>query len=1448
MIRLSRVFLLLVVIKFYGQNPTINLNSSTHNTSGTYCGYWFYDNGGPNANYANNIDFWITFLGQAPPNTHVRLTFVEFDIKPDDTLYIYDGPDINSPLLGKHNNNHNPLTGNNNVVMASLGNTSGALTVRIKTNSSNNGAGWYASVVCAQACQKITPQLNFSLTQPTPHFEDGYWYIDVCDGQPINFAALGSGPTVFPENDVLYHQDSTNCTFTWILGDNTTLNGQFVTHTYSAPNGYNVYLFITDNNGCVSTQPFYVRVRIAGEHIINVNPPPPICTGQAINLNAWNTPDATVVTTSQIATIQTQFYNTLTHIPDGPNCPTQCYNTPVTFTGFPPNSTIQSEQDILSICINIEHSFAGDLAFRIICPNGQSVVLDSYDNSGSAHLGQALDGDPCESNCQTQPTGCSYGTGWTYCWSSVYPQQGLLNNLDAGTSPIPPTDTNNHTNYLTPENSLSGLIGCPLNGTWSIEICDEWAIDDGWVFWWSLTLQNQNLTTGWTYSVPVDYVTWSSNNPNAVINYVNDTTATFIANEPGTYPINVVVTDVFGCTYTANFNITASGVIPPVLGPDTTICQGQSITLTATGGTSYVWNTGATSSSITVSPSQTTAYIVTATSNNCSLVDTIVVNVISLPTVSAGSDDNTCDLSYNLQGYVSEGIVTWSYSGPGEAFFSNLNNPTTNVSVDSQGIYYFILTANNNGCIKSDTVKITFTEMPQANAGEDIFLCDLSTQLNAIPSVGQGTWSLISGPGEVIFENPNLPNTQITVTTQGTYILQWTENNGNNCISSDEVTINLWQQPVANAGSLDSTCLLSYTFNAVPSVGNGAWSLLSGPGNAFFSNVHSPSSNVSVSDYGEYFFVWTENNNGCISSDTVKIVFNYIPQSNFTVETIKCYGDTVKVVFTGLSDNTAVYNWNFGQANVISGSEAGPYLITFTQPGTYQISLVVSQHGCTSDETIVTVQNPPKLEVSLSKQDLSCFGAMDGKVFSTVTGGTPPYSYLWNNGAISPFIVDVIAGYYSLIVTDNNGCSATDSIYVNEPPKLFIDIPDTILACKDSVITLIASVTGGTYPYSLLWNTGESTYSINVNPQVSTTYSVSVYDANNCLAYDNTFIYVYPPLQITYTTSEDSICPGTLFTIYPQASGGTGGPYQFYINQQLYENLPISLYPSFSQSYQLMVKDACNYKAITYVPVYVYPMPPINPTSNIVSGCVPLTVIFNESSPDEGQSYFWDFGDGEGALVKNPIHIFKNPGVYSVTLTVISKDGCKVINTYPNWIHVYPKPTAKFIPEPERVSLIKPEIHFLNYSTLADSVMWFFGDGDSSSIYQPIHLYPPITGEYKVTLITYTQQGCVDSAIYKVYVDPVFVFYAPTAFSPNNDLINDKFRVYAYGIDYSSFKLEIYDRWGNIIWSTNNIDEEWEGTAKNGDLLPAGTYTWKAYFKDYSGNLQIRTGPVTIIR
>lgn len=673
------------------------LDATTHNTVQTGCSYWFYDDGNVGGDYTANQDRWITFNSSDAVNTHIKISFANFTLAAGDTLKIYDGPNTSSPVLGSFSMS-NPITTANSIYQASISNVSGDLTIRFKSNATNQAAGWNAAISCTPMCQAMIPTVDTLQMSPLPNDSN---YVDICFGQTVNFAALGAGSGVFPENDMLYHQDSTNTLFIWDFGDGVSDTGRVIPHLYTVPSGYDVSLRLVDVHGCTSTLFYNLRVRISSNPIQEINPLPDICAGDSINLVTGENGASTIVVkpSGSIQTVTSE-YDSLTFIPDGPNCAVQCYGTPVTFTTFPAGAVIQSASDISAICINMEHTFAGDLSFRIICPNGNNVVLDSYDNSGGADLGisNSNDGSPTCSASANPP-----GTGWTYCWSEIYPQQGTMNTLDAGTSPIPATNLVTNTGYITPQNPLSGLVGCPLNGTWSIEICDNWGADNGYVFSWDLTLTNNTAGVGWSYTVPLSYTTW--NGP--YINTTSDSTATILPDTSGTFTYTAYITDAFGCVYDTSFNVDVVDVPHPDLGNDTIACAGSIVTFDAGPGGAYQWSTG--SNTQTASTDISGIYSVTvANSNgtiNCVSVDSVMVTFVDNASVDLGADQ--C---------VTSGPVILDAHNPGFSYHWSSGETTQILNVNNSGMYSVTVSMGNfNMCGDVDSVNIAIIPTPVLN-------------------------------------------------------------------------------------------------------------------------------------------------------------------------------------------------------------------------------------------------------------------------------------------------------------------------------------------------------------------------------------------------------------------------------------------------------------------------------------------------------------------------------------------------------------------------------------------------------------------------------------------------------------------------------------------------------------------------------------------------------------
>lgn len=706
------LFLVLLYFSVLVNSQPVYLISDGGTHSTCYCN--FFDSGNSGGNYGANEDFTITFHSTSGTNTHIKMSINNFDVDPSDTLYVFDGSNIAAPLIGAYNNTNNPAS---TAFQATIYNVSGDLTFRFRSNGVTQASGWFASLSCIPLCQQVWAAVDTLVFDPLP---DDSGYVDICHGDTITFAALGSGPGVFPQNGILYTQDAASSLFIWNFGDGTIDTGQVIAHYYSAIHGYDISIQVIDNHGCTNTNFLPLRVRISGNPISTVNPLPNICSKDdtleiTVGYDINNVIQVVPVVSTQASS---QSFDSTLFIPDGNLCSVQCYNTDVTFTSFVPGATITSASDILSICVNMEHSYVGDLGFTIYCPNGQNVVLDPNTHSGGAYLGSPMGGASHDAyDSDTYPCDPAYnpsGVGSTYCWSEIYSQQGTMDILSYGTSPVDSTNQITHTNYITSENPLSGLIGCPLNGTWNIQICDDFTIDNGYIFNWTLNLDPSLLPTGWWYDVPIDSFAWGGS-------YIVGTTDSSIFVYPstgGTYTYSLTIYDAFGCTYDTTLNIIV--VDKPVvnLGNDTSLCDGTILTLDAgnPNADAYLWSTGATSQQIQVNTTGTYIAEVTNTDGGalqCKDSDTIIVTFFPVPVVNLGSD--TCiETGIVLDaGFVPNYIYNWS---------TGATTPTINVS--STGIYFVeVQSGTGSPCFDKDTINIKLIPHPVVDLGPDTTIC-----------------------------------------------------------------------------------------------------------------------------------------------------------------------------------------------------------------------------------------------------------------------------------------------------------------------------------------------------------------------------------------------------------------------------------------------------------------------------------------------------------------------------------------------------------------------------------------------------------------------------------------------------------------------------------------------------------------------------------------------------
>jgi gliding motility-associated-like protein len=265
--------------------------------------------------------------------------------------------------------------------------------------------------------------------------------------------------------------------------------------------------------------------------------------------------------------------------------------------------------------------------------------------------------------------------------------------------------------------------------------------------------------------------------------------------------------------------------------------------------------------------------------------------------------------------------------------------------------------------------------------------------------------------------------------------------------------------------------------------------------------------------------------------------------------------------------------------------------------------------------------------------------------------------------------------------------------------------------------------------------------------------------------------------------------------------------------------------------------------------VEVYAMPTASFTSDSISGCDPLSVTFtNTSVSDFPITYVWMFGDGTTSGVKNPTHVYSPAGVYNVSLAISSTIGCPGTNTFvvPGMVNVLPAPFAAFNFSPTSTTIFDPDIYFTNQSLNAFTWSYDFGDGQSSTVSDPIHTYNTYDS-YTVVLTAISNFGCVDTAVRIVTILPEFKFWVPNCFTPGNkDGMNDVFVPIV--ICAEEYEFYVYTRWGELIFKSKTPLEGWDGTYKGKPCQP-DVYAWLITFTNAETRLyEEHRGHVTILK
>ena len=771
------------------------------------------------------------------------------------------------------------------------------------------------------------------------------------------------------------------------------------------------------------------------------------------------------------------------------------------------------------------------------------------------------------------------------------------------------------------------------------------------------------------------------------------------------------------------------------------------------------------------------------------------------------------------------------------------NIPTTNGTCTITAVYSADPTCTRTVTVTSppscSTCNITASNTGPYCEGQSISLS--ATTVNNANYVWRG-------PGGYFATGQNVTIPNSTVAMSGTYSLTayLTSAAGllDSCNSTTVVVVN--PIPLVNAGLDDTLCINeTATLNATGAT-TYAWN--ADPSLSSLTIANPIASPITTTTY-----TVTGTLNGCSATD--QVVINVAPDFTITNNALPvfCFGECNGSIATSLIPSSGpyanyLYSWNTGQTTQnISNLCTGDYILT-----------VENNAGCAKTVT-VTVSSPTEVVLTeTSNAPVFCFGGSNGTANVLATGGVPGYNYTWLPlGAVGSSNNSLTAGTYTVIAVDQSGCSDTINVLINQPTELVIDsIRDTLL-CIGQGTSLSALISGGTAPYQISWNNGTSTLTGNniiVTPQVTTNYTLSVTDANGCV-YQNPLVQIVnvnPPLQMNSIVA-NAICEGDKRNVSVLASGGNGNHFFTWSPSANVTSLnptssSVDLTPNVTTTYTVIVNDDCGTPSSqTNFVLTVNPKPVLSIVPSKLQGCEPLSLTLAGTSSNSPTTCLWTFGDNTTSTVcGNVPKTFINDGVFQVSYTVNDANGCS--NTVFKNITVHPLPVAIFNAYPQPANILEPELTFYNL-TDANIVAqtWMFYDSiySTSTLPRPTHEFTS-PGEYDVTLIVVTDKGCIDTTIQTVKIDENISFYVPNAFTPDDDGKNDNFT--AYGVGIENFKMSVYDRWGQIIKITDNINEGWDGKLGSGKKAEVGVYIYRIETTDIRKIKKVTFGHINLVR
>lgn len=952
------------------------------------------------------------------------------------------------------------------------------------------------------------------------------------------------------------------------------------------------------------------------------------------------------------------------------------------------------------------------------------------------------------------------------------------------------------------------------------------------------TLQNALCNGGNTGSIistpsggttPYTYTWTSTNGQTASTQNVTNASA-------GTYTITLA--DATGCSATASTIVTEPTALPASASTNqNALCFGGntgSISATAIGGTSpytYSWTStnGQTATTQNVTNASAGTYTITITdANNCTSTATTIVTEPTVIVPTASTLQNVlCNggTTGSISATASGGTAPYSYSWTS----TNGQTASTQSVMNASAGTYSVTVTDGNNCTSTATTVVTEPTVivPTASALQNVLCNGGSTgSITATATGGTSpyTYSWTSTNGQTA-------STQnITNASAGTYTVTVTD--ANNCTSTATTLVTEPTVVSATATTVQNVlCNGGNTGNITTTPVGGtapytySWTATNGQ-TASTQNITNASAGI--------YTVALSDANGCSTTASTTVTEPTIVSATLSiVQNVLCNGGNTGSISSTVSGGTAPYTYSW---NTLLGSASSSTVSSLTA-GNYTLG-VADANGCQASPQSITVTEPTGLSISFATINPTCTTL--GLISSTVTGGTGTYTYLWSpTNATTSSISNLAVGNYSLTVTDQNGCSKASSTQLTNTSSITATItPLTGQCLAGNQFSFSSNITDPAATYS--WSFGDNS-SLNTTATPTYTYAAAgnyivglTVSLGTCTDTDNTTINVYssPVAQASANTP----CEGKDLMLSGLPSGmanyAWSGPSSSTVQNPIIPNCTNALVGT----YTLTVTDIHGCIGSTTTNVAMNGLPSASITGTNLQGCTPIKSDFvctNQSFA----SYSWNYGDGTSGSTSAASHLYSTPGDYTVSLTVTDANGCNNVITQPNFVQAYGLPFAAFqISSTNGENISDPIVYFTDMSSKdVTSWNWNFGDNTSTNTasntsQNPSHMYSNMGASYTVMLIVENEHGCIDTVKEEIKINEPLLYYVPNSFTPDGDKFNQVFApVFTSGFDPYDYKMTIYNRWGELLFETNDTQVGWDGTY-GGKIVQDGTYVWSIQF------------------